>query len=121
LDEIDLITNQRKDICKIYQQALRDLVTFQSWNKNSQNNYAYAPVLFKSEEELLRVKEALDLKSIFARRYFYPSLDTLKYLQSKQILTNSRYISKRILCLPLYSGLAVEEQEVIVNTIIKNV
>lgn len=120
LDEIDLIRNQRKDICKTYQQALRDLVTFQSWNKDSQNNYAYAPVLFKSEEELLRVNEGLNIKRIFARRYFYPSLDTLNYLQPEQILTISRDISERILCLPLYSGLAVEEQEVIVDTIMKN-
>ena len=120
LDEIDLITNQRKEICKTYQETLGDLVTFQSWNKDSQNNYAYAPVLFKSEEELLRVNAALNIKHIFARRYFYPSLDTLSYLQSEQVLTTSRDISKRILCLPLYSGLAVQEQKIIVDTIKKN-
>lgn len=120
LDEIDLITNQRKEICESYQQELGNLVTFQSWNKYSRNNYAYAPVLFKSEEELLRVNDALNIKSIFARRYFYPSLDTLDYLPSKQNLTISRDIAERILCLPLYSDLAVEEQKVIVDTIKKS-
>lgn len=120
LDEIELIMSHRKEIYTTYEESLRGLVSFQSWNNHSINNYAYAPILFNSEEELLRVNTALERKNIFARRYFYPSLDRLNYLKNKQILSKSRDISERILCLPIYSDLRAHEQKVILETIKKN-
>lgn len=68
-------------------------------------NYSYYPVIFKSEELLLKVVKELNGKDIYPRRYFYPSLNTLNYTKGKQMPT-SELISSTVLCLPLYHDLS---------------
>jgi dTDP-4-amino-4,6-dideoxygalactose transaminase len=80
-------------------------------------NYAYFPILFESELQLLKVIEHLEKNNISARRYFYPSLNTLNYLPIKDECPISEDISKRVLCLPLYHDLTVEEQNLILTKI----
>lgn len=118
LDDIEIIHNARKAIAKKYKLELQGLVEFQEFNSKATENYSYFPVLFKSEKELKRVQHALNSQDIFPRRYFYPSLDTLSYIEPKQYMPISRDISKRIMCLPIYHGLEKGEQDRI-NQIIK--
>lgn len=118
LDEIESIRSERAKIWKKYQEELEDIVEFQSWNEYSSNNYAYAPVLFRSNTELLEIESRLKDKAILPRRYFYPSLDTLDYLSNKQVCETSRDISSRILCLPMYPGLTQADQKRIINTLL---
>ncbi|MBE0469892.1 MAG: DegT/DnrJ/EryC1/StrS family aminotransferase [Methyloprofundus sp.] len=117
LDEIDTIKTERQRIWQTYQKELAGLVEFQQWNPKSQNNNAYAPVLFASEAQLLQVEAKLKENNILARRYFYPSLDTLDYLQNNQACLISRDIASRILCLPIYPGLAQAQQNTICGII----
>lgn len=121
LDEIENIRNSRNEVCKIYQKELKDLVYFQEQNKNATENYSYFPVVFENEEQLLKVQKALNDKQIFPRRYFYPSLDTLEYIEPKQECKISRDISRRILCLPIYAELTKAEQNSILNIIKQNI
>ncbi|MDD5157883.1 DegT/DnrJ/EryC1/StrS aminotransferase family protein [Sulfurimonas sp.] len=120
LDDIEEIKAKRKTLLDAYKKELNGLVTFQEQNKNANKNYSYIPVVFKSEEELLKVQKALNDKQIFPRRYFYPSLDTLEYIEPKQTMPISRDISKRILCLPMYSELTNEEQILIIEILKKS-
>lgn len=117
LDEIDIVKRERKTIGSLYRKELRDYVQFQEWSKFSRNNYSYAPILLSSEEETLRVIHALENSSITPRRYFYPSLDTCNYSEQQSICKNSRDISSRILCLPIYPGLSLEEVHLIIATV----
>lgn len=117
LDDIEEIKEKRKDILENYRKELKGLVQFQKQNKNATENYSYFPVVFKSEEQLLKVQKALNDKQIFPRRYFYPSLDTLEYIEPKQECKISRDISKRILCLPIYAELEKDVQNIIIFTI----
>jgi dTDP-4-amino-4,6-dideoxygalactose transaminase len=117
LDEIDTIKTERKRIWQAYQQQLTGRLSFQQWNPQSQNNHAYAPVLCESEQQLLKIEAKLKENNIIPRRYFYPSLDTLDYLQSKQNCSISRDIASRILCLPIYPTLTEEEQMKIIMVI----
>jgi len=117
LDEIEQINAQREEIWQVYQQELDGLVEFQQFNANANNNFAYAPVLFVSQQQLLSVEKALKEHNIVPRRYFYPSLDTLGYLQTTQICNVSHDIANRILCLPMYPGLEHEEQMNIVKLV----
>lgn len=80
-------------------------------------NYSYFPVIFDSEQTLLKVEAALSSEKIFARRYFYPSLNTLTDIVPYQPMPISEDISKRILCLPLYKSLAMEDVDRIINVV----
>ena len=120
LDDIKEIEEKRKSVIENYRRELKDLVQFQKQNENATENYSYFPVVFKNEEELLKVQKALNDKQIFPRRYFYPSLDTLEYIEPKQECKKSREISKRILCLPIFAELGKDAQENIIQTMKEN-
>lgn len=120
LDDIEDIKEKRKVLIENYARGLRDFVQFQKQNKNATQNYSYFPVVFKTEEQLLRTQKALNERGIFPRRYFYPSLDTLSYIEPKQECRISRDISKRILCLPIYTELKRSIQDTIIKTIKEN-
>jgi len=72
------------------------------WNKS------YYPVVFQSEKEAMHVYHGLENENIIARRYFYPALNTLSYIEEKGDTPVASEISKSILCLPLYFGLENE-------------
>ncbi len=121
LDEIETIRAGREQVWQAYQAALQGKVDFQQWSEHSKNNHAYAPVLFKNETELLKVVARLQENDVIPRRYFYPSLDTLDYLESKQICKYARDISSRVLCLPMFPNLEKDSQdkicEILLNTL----
>ncbi len=119
LDDIEEIKEKRRILIENYRMELKDLVHFQEQNENATENYSYFPIVFKNEEQLLKVQKALNEKQIFPRRYFYPSLDTLEYIEPKQECKISRDISIRILCLPIYTELERNVQNTI-SKIIKD-
>lgn len=73
-------------------------------------NCSYYPVLFESESALKRSLAALQADGITARRYFYPSLDTLDYVQSGA-LPVAHDVTRRVACLPLMYQLTSEDIE----------
>ena len=93
---------------------------FQIHNENSSLNYSYFPILLESEEKLLEIELKLKEEDIFPRRYFYPSLNNLSYLDTIQYMPVSDNISKRILCLPIYDSLSLFDQDRIINIVSKN-
>ena len=117
LDDIEEIKQKRKDILENYRKELNGLVQFQEQNEHATENYSYCPIVFESEEQLLSVQKALNEQEIMPRRYFYPSLDTLSYIEPKQICEISRDVSTRILCLPIYAELEKEIQTKIISII----
>ena len=80
-------------------------------------NYAYYPVIFKSEQELLEAQSRMNALDIMPRRYFYPSLNTLPYINSAHMEV-SESIAARILCLPLYVGLTEMELDSIISCLL---
>ena len=119
LDDIEDIKTNRKKVVENYKIGLESLVTFQEQNNQATENYSYFPILFKNEEDLSKVQKSLNKENIFPRRYFYPSLDTLEYIEPKQECKISRAISKRVLCLPLYAELEKDNQDKIIDIIRK--
>ena len=63
-------------------------------------NYSYYPVIFETENLLLRVQEELNKNKVFPRRYFYPSINTISFIEGGK-MEISEEISSKILCLPL--------------------
>lgn len=80
-------------------------------------NYAYYPVVFSSEQLLLTTIDKLKEKGVLARRYFYPSLNKLPFLQNTQPCRVSESIALRALSLPLSTEITLEEVTMIVATI----
>ena len=91
LDEMEIVLQKREIVCERYENELEGLVQFQERNSHSTNNYGYFPIILKDEDQTLKIQKALNKKQVFPRRYFFPSLDTLGYIET--ILTNfKRYI-----------------------------
>lgn len=101
LDDIDDILNARAELCHVYERLLGDYFKFPEWNPDATKNYAYFPIIFETPKELSDGKKALEQLGIGTRRYFYPSLDTLSYLQPQSEMPIARDIAQRVLCLPL--------------------
>lgn len=101
---IDKIISERKNIVNLYDELLGHSIFRPQEQKDLKYNYAYYPVVFESEEKLLDIFEKLNKENIFPRRYFYPSLNKLSYVNGESCLL-SEDISMRIACLPLYVGL----------------
>ena len=119
LKYINLILTSRREQSLQYDKWLkRPNIQLLKLNKEAKFNYAYYPVLFDSEEINLKVIEALEEYNIHARRYFNPSLNTIEIFNPSK-LDISESVSKRVLCLPLYHGLFVEEIDFICRIILR--
>jgi len=71
-------------------------------------NFSYYPVIFGSEDELLRVRATLNADGVFPRRYFCPSLNTLPYVR-RQEAPVAESVAARVLCLPLSHDLTPDD------------
>lgn len=117
LPHIELIINERKKVVDYYQANL-DFTRLKQLKirEHTDWNYSYYPVIFESEEQLLAVQQVLNDNNIIPRRYFYPSLNTLPYVNKISMpITDS--IAPCVLCLPLYVGIAESDLERIVKLI----
>lgn len=105
LESMDFIFAKREKVTKFYNKNLDfSKIKILKIRSNTEWNYSYYPVIFENEKLLLEKQSELNENGIFPRRYFYPSLNTLKYVSPVK-MEISENISNRILCLPLYVGL----------------
>ncbi|MBA9077853.1 MULTISPECIES: DegT/DnrJ/EryC1/StrS family aminotransferase [Rufibacter] len=120
LKYVDEILQKRKELSERYDHMLRRLkVQRPSVLSNHTANHAYYPVIFEDEPALLKAIEALHGVYVYPRRYFYPSLETLEYITTAYPVQTSGDISKRVLCLPLYHELSVEEVDMISRALLR--
>jgi dTDP-4-amino-4,6-dideoxygalactose transaminase len=119
LPYINDILAKRKQLSLYYDSVLENLaVKKQAIQKDSIYNFSYYPILLESEEMLEKSIAELNKYQIFPRRYFYPSLESLNYVNGT-LCPVSADISKRILCLPLYHDLSFEEIDMIARLLLR--
>lgn len=126
LNHINEILVRRKAISDAYDQSLFSPersevgITLSSitYRAGASRNYSYYPVLFKTEAALLNAVARLEERSIFPRRYFYPALDVLPFVDTSHCNT-ARDIAHRILCIPLSVQLKLKDAQLIVQTLLK--
>ncbi len=116
LPYLDEIIAERKEIADFYFSNLSTTVQTIDLRDGTNWNYSYFPVVFESEEQLLNVIQKLSKQDINPRRYFYPSLNTLTFV-NRCSCPISESLAARILCLPLFVGLDKKIQSQIVDTI----
>lgn len=127
LNHVGSILQHRKAICDAYDEHLRlnqlsqamHQLSALSFRKNASRNYAYFPVLYGSENQLLAALNHFEAFWVFPRRYFYPSLDHVFTSDQSGSCEISRSVAKRILCLPLSAGLAKEDLGRVLNAFLK--
>ncbi|MCB9246143.1 MAG: DegT/DnrJ/EryC1/StrS family aminotransferase [Flavobacteriales bacterium] len=120
LPHIDDIISKRAAIVQMYEERLLwSRLSTMKIREGAEWNYSYFPLLLPNESTLLKVQQALNAENIFPRRYFYPSLNTLPYVEYAP-MPISEEIASRILCLPLYVGLSESEIDRIASIINNN-
>jgi dTDP-4-amino-4,6-dideoxygalactose transaminase len=91
-------------------------MSYQSFQ--AKQNYAYYPVIFKSEKLKKSVIKELNKNNIYPREYFSPSLELV--FGKKITCPVADDISKRILCLPL-SAYSTKNEVAAVSKIVNKV
>jgi len=118
LPKMKNMIRKRKKLTERYDQLLSGCASkMPKTVQGATSNYGYYPVLFESEAQLLKIVKYLNANSIFPRRYFYPSLNTLSYVKYNSCPI-SEDISRKVLCLPLYYELRIEDVGLIAKLIL---
>ncbi len=126
LRHLDEEIAKRKTVVERYRSHLNgvDGIKLCKEQADVKSNYAYFPVVFDENAfgaSRNEVFDALAKNGIGARKYFYPITNTFACFQGKYDANKTPvalHISKRVLTLPLYADLSMEDVDRICNVII---
>ena len=127
LRHVDEEIEKRKKVVEHYRKRLGGIegIKLNVIQKDVKSNYAYFPVIF--EEKMFGASRAevfdkLADSGIYARKYFYPLTNTFECFQGKYDVTQTPvalHISKRVLTLPLYADLSLNDVDRICDIILE--
>jgi dTDP-4-amino-4,6-dideoxygalactose transaminase len=90
----------------------------------SKHNYTYFPIVVRSKVERDGLYASLLRSGIHARKYFYPLTTDARVFPRGKLnpytrdhLVTARYISDRVLCLPLYADLPLRDAKRVVKAV----
>ena len=125
LRHVDDEIQKRKKVVERYIENLNNIkgIKLVSYDEKTINNYSYFPVVFTDDYKLTRdnICQILAENGIFVRKYFYPLTSDFdcykeKYKSDTPI---AKEIASRVLTLPLYADLALDDVDRICNIIKK--
>lgn len=106
---VDEILIRRKKQVQHYREILRGFKHKEvKINSLSEWNFSYFPIAVPSHRLMLKYIRALEENWIYVRRYFYPALHNLNYVESESLPITEK-VEQCVFCLPLYHTLALEE------------
>lgn len=114
----------RKAVAKRYQERLQGVagIRLPVSQDGVTGNYSYYPVLFEDyKENRDQVFEKLKGQGIHVRKYFYPLTNRLKCYRGRFDLAQTpvaEYVADRVLTLPIYPDLQLEEVDLICDVIL---
>lgn len=117
LKHLDEELEKRKKVTERYREHLEGVegIQLNVEQENVRQNYAYFPVVFDEKKFGASRNEVFDKlaeNGIGARKYFYPLTSTYDCYQDKfnaDLTPVALHVSKRILTLPMYADLAMED------------
>lgn len=128
LRHIDNEIEKRRRVFERYMENLCDIkgIKLPYLQLGVSKNYAYFPIVFEDFGISARDKILEELKrhNIFARKYFYPLTNDLHCYRERfnsDLTPVAKYISERVLTLPLYANLRLEEVDRICGIIKSNI
>lgn len=126
LRHIDEEILKRKTITEKYRSRLKNVEGIQIMEEvdGVKSNYAYFPIVF--DEKVFGVSrneiyDKLKEQNIYARKYFYPLTNTFECFHGKFDVDKTpvaQHIAKRILTVPLYADLSLEDVDRICDIIL---
>lgn len=124
LRHINDCIQKRKELVKQYKKRLSGVkgIILCNEQKNVLSNYSYMPIVFnRFKRNRDEVKDLLAKYDIGARKYFYPITNELDCYKNfdKGDTPIAKFVSERILTLPLYADLTIEEVNNICDIILK--
>ncbi len=126
LRHLDREIEKRKKVVEHYRKRLSNVkgIKLVEPQKDVISNYAYFPVVFDGFKDRDSIFEELKKNDIIARKYFYPLTNTFKCYENLKTADVSKtpiakYISERVLTLPLYADLSIEDVDKICDIILK--
>jgi dTDP-4-amino-4,6-dideoxygalactose transaminase len=126
LTKVDAAIARRREIDAAYRNALAAVpgITLLQAPPDTEHNAAYFPILVEPDYRMSRdeLYSRLRAENILARRYFYPLISDLPMYRglpsaAPERLPVARSVSQRILCLPIYPDLAVDDQQRVIDII----
>lgn len=126
LRHVDDEITKRRAVVERYRSYLENIEGIQlpPMQDSVQSNYAYFPVVFNEKifgASRNEVYARLGEKGIGARKYFYPLTSSFECFHNKydpNLTPVALHISKRVLTLPLYADLALEDVDKICEIIL---
>ncbi len=124
LKYIDSEIEKRKKVVERYISNLSGVmgIRLQTAQNHVENNYGYMPVIFENLKKTRdEVYQQLLNHDILARKYFYPIVNEYDCYKGKYNVEDTpvaKYIADRVLTLPLYSDLSVEDVDKICKIIV---
>ena len=114
LRHLDKEIKKRKAVVKRYQQNLKGIQDIKIWKEqdNVVHNYSYFPVTFWGRYSRDNILNNLAEHGIGARRYFWPITSKFECYKGKfeiQKTPVAEEISERVLTLPLFADLSLED------------
>lgn len=116
LRHVDEEISKRKKVVEEYRKRLSNIkgIKLSKIQENVQSNYAYFPVVFEDAFGKTRDKIMNELakNNIFARKYFYPLTSDFECYSNTYASNETpvaKHISDRVLTLPLYADLPLED------------
>lgn len=124
LKHIDTTLEEREIRYEYYMDGLSKIKGIRFFDKNRvvTNNYAYFPIIIEDEYGLSRdeLYEKLKENHIYSRKYFYPLTSDQACFKNKyknENLPYARELAKKVLVIPFYEKISLEQQQYIVKTI----
>lgn len=126
LRHIDEEIKKRKYVNKRYRDNLNEIDGLQlnAIQSDVESNYAYFPVVFEEREfgaSRMEVIDALGEHGIGVRKYFYPLTNTFSAFHGEYNVLETPvalHVSKRVLTLPMYADLPLEDVDRICDIIL---
>lgn len=127
LRHIDEEISKRQKVVERYRENLNGIegIQLNVQQEGVKPNYAYFPIIFHEKSfgaTRNEVSEALKAEGIYSRKYFYPLTSTFECYHGQFDANDTPValkISKRVLTLPLYADLSLEDVDRICDIIIR--
>ena len=127
LRHIDCEIERRRAVVERYRTRLGNVIGIKLCNEQEgvKSNYSYFPVVFDGYKyNRDKVFELLGEEGIVARKYFFPLTNSFECYKESSIVDVGKtpvanYIAERVLTLPLYADLSIDDVDRICDIILK--